>query len=628
MDSKTVEQKFQKLDEIEHCLKRPGRYLGSVTPHTAETWIVDEKSNKMTRSTITWSPALLKLFDEIISNSVDFSKTAEGKHLDTIKVTVDRLTGEISVFDNGGIVVVKHKEHDQYVPEMIFELRAGSNFDDSEDSVTTGQNGEGAGLVKIFSSIFKVTTADGKNRFEQTHSNNGRSRTQPKISTSTKNFTLIEFTPDYDRFGLSSLDEDNYKRIVKRVYDVAGCNPALKIYLNDTLIKIKDFETYINMYVDEYVYEENQHWKIGVAKSDDGFRHVSFVNGTETLIGGNHISYVADQITTKLREYFNKKHKVDVKPSDIRNHYQLFIDATIIRPRYSSQTKEDLITEIKSFGTSIEISDKMINKIVKSSIIQSILDWVHAKEAAAKAAELRKLNKDLDRTNLRKITKFTDASSKDRKNCMIMLAEGDSAANSVLSARTELIGCYALKGKPINAMGASVKDVLANKEFVDLMSVIGLKIGEKVDSLDDLRFGKIVATSDADHDGAHVFGLLVALFKKYWPEVITMGGLYRFVTPIVKVETGKDPLFFYTLDEYEKWQKHNSSKKYVSRYLKGLGSSSAKDFKLYFQDMKKHLVQITLDDVSDLDIIDLVFSKESGSADRRKKWLDLEEIPS
>ena len=166
------------------------------------------------------------------------------------------------------------------------------------------------------------------------------------------------------------------------------------------------------------------------------------------------------------------------------------------------------------------MSDKFINKLVKSSVIQNILDWVNAKEAAIKAAELRKLNKDLNRTNLRKISKFTDASNKtDRANCMIAICEGDSAANAVLSARTEMIGCYPLKGKPINALGASTKDMLANKEFVDLLQVCGLKIGERVESLDSIRFGKIALLADSDPDGSHIVGLVCAMFKKFWPEL-------------------------------------------------------------------------------------------------------------
>ena len=623
---KTVEEKFRKLDEISHVLLRPGRYIGSINPHTATTWVVDQANHKMVQSEITWCPALLKIFDEIISNSVDFSKTAEGKHVTTVKAEINKETGELSVYDDGGIVVKKHAEYDQYVPEMIFELRSGSNFDDDDDSVLTGQNGEGAALTSIFSKSFNVETCDGKKKFVQTHLENSRKKTEPKVSDSTKHYTKITFTPDYEKFGLQGLDEGNYQRLVKRVYDVAGCNPKLKVYLNGEQIKIKSFEDYIKFYTEEFVFDENAHWKVGVGHSDDGFLHVSFVNGTETLIGGNHISYVSDQITDRLREFFKKKHKVEVKPADIRQHLLLFIDATIIKPRYSSQTKEDLITEKKDFGTTFEVTDKMIGKLVKSPVIQSVLDWVTAKEEAAKRAEERKLNKDLDKANLRKITKFTDATEKEKRDqCMLFICEGDSASNAILSARTPLIGCYPLKGKPINAMGTDIKKLMENKEFVDLLAITGLKIGRKVESLSELRFGKIVSCTDADADGQHIFGLLSALIKKFWPELLEMGVFHKFVTPIMKVQIGKTEKLFYSLNEFSKWAEENKDKRYNVRYLKGLGSSTAKDFEGYFNNMDRHLVQIQVQDSSDLDIIDLVFGKENGAADRRKEWLQLED---
>ncbi len=304
MKQKTIEQKYQKLDEIDHCLKRPGRYIGSVKPNTADHWIVD--NDKMDKRVVTSIPALLKIFDEVISNSVDFSKTGEGKHLDTIKVTLNQMTGEIVVEDNGGIAVVKHSGYDQYVPEMIFELRAGSNFDDTEDSLGTGQNGEGAALTAIFSTEFEVSTCDGLNQFNQIRTNNSRQISVPKIKPSNKHHTKIRFIPDYEKFGLDGLDDQNYARLEKRVYDVAGCNPDLKIYLNGKRIAIKSFQDYVKLYTDEFVFEENDHWQVALASSDSGFNHVSFVNGTETSIGGNHISYISDQIVTSLREYLKK----------------------------------------------------------------------------------------------------------------------------------------------------------------------------------------------------------------------------------------------------------------------------------------------------------------------------------
>lgn len=624
---KTIEQRYRKLDEISHVLLRPGRYVGSVTPHTAETWTYDPDENKMTKRELTWSPALLKIFDEVISNSVDFSKTEEGKHLDTIKVTMSQTSAEISIWDNGGISVVKHKEYDQYIPEMIFELRSGSNFDDTEDSLATGQNGEGAALTAIFSEEFTVKTSDGKNSFVQTRTENSRTISEAVVKPSTKKFTEVLFIPDFVRLGMEddTFSEDNYARLVKRVADVAGCNPHLHVYLNGKRIKINNFSDYVKLYVDDFIHEENEHWKVAITNSEEGFSHVSFVNGTETITGGNHIWYISEQIVGKLREYFKKKHKVDVKPADIRNHFLLFIDAAIVRPRYSSQTKEDLITEAKAFGTSIEISDKFIQKVIKSPIVQSVLDWIEAKEHAAEAAKLRALNKDSDKANLRKITKFTDASEKiDRRNCMLMVCEGDSAANSILSARTSMIGCYPLKGKPINAMGATTKELTDNKEFTELLAITGLKIGQKVKSPDDMRFGKFVIVADSDADGRHITGLIVALIRKFWPEMFTLGMVYRFQTPLMKVQVGKDVLYFDSLPEFDSWVKKNPKKKFTSRYLKGLGTSTAADFKKYFSEMDKNLIQLTAPEKADFDVVDMVFGKDVGSSDRRKVWLDIE----
>jgi len=98
--TKTIEQKYRKLSDVEHVLIRPGRYIGSVKPHTAETWVVSEKngSPSMIRETVTWNPGLIKLFDEVISNAVDHSKRPEGKNLDTIKVVIDQKSGDIRAF--------------------------------------------------------------------------------------------------------------------------------------------------------------------------------------------------------------------------------------------------------------------------------------------------------------------------------------------------------------------------------------------------------------------------------------------------------------------------------------------------------------------------------------------------
>ena len=487
---KSIEQKFRKLSEVEHVLLRPGRYIGSITPHTEVVFTYDPSSKKMVKREITYNPGFLKLFDEVISNSVDHSKRPEGKHLDIIRVDVDPFEGSISIYDNGGIPVVKHSEYNQWVPEMIFELRAGSNFDDDDQSMLTGQNGEGAALTNIFSKKFIVETCDGKNKFKMIFEENSQDRKPPKVSPAegAKGYTRITYFPDWEKLS-TTFSEDNVTMLMKRVADVAGLNTHLKVYWNGDRIPTRAFKDYIEMHLaenEDYAYDETEHWKVGVASSDDGFQHVSFVNGTHTKIGGTHILYAGMQIWERIREHIKKKHKVDIKPSDLRQHMTLFIDCSIVNPRYSSQTKEDLITEVRDYKTSWEVPDKMISKIIKSTVIQNILDWAEAKAKQEELKELRKLNKETDKADPRRVEKFSDALEKrERHKCVLFLTEGDSAAKAVQAGRGKnpYVGSFPLRGKPLNVREKEVKRILENNEIKNLLTIIGLKLGEKVETL-------------------------------------------------------------------------------------------------------------------------------------------------
>jgi DNA gyrase/topoisomerase IV subunit B len=189
----SIEKRFKKLDDITHVLQRPSMYIGSIKPHTAKKNVFIE--DKMVVSELTYNPGLLKIFDEIITNSVDEHKRPESK-LDTIKVTISN--NKIDVWDNGGIPVVKHKDENEWIPEMIFSnLKAGSNFDDSEGRTWAGTNGVGSSLTNIFSKEFTISTCDGKNSFLQTFKNNMRERSEPVIKRKKENHTCITFIPDY-----------------------------------------------------------------------------------------------------------------------------------------------------------------------------------------------------------------------------------------------------------------------------------------------------------------------------------------------------------------------------------------------------------------------------------------------
>ena len=630
--SKTIETKYRKLSEVDHVLLRPGRYIGSITPHTAKEFLpkTDGQSSAMVESEVTYNPGFLKLFDEVISNSADHSKRAEGKHLDTIKVEIDAEAGSISIYDNGGIPVIKHSEYDQWIPEMIFELRAGSNFDDSDETMVTGQNGEGAALTNIFSHEFVVETCDGHNKFKMIFKDHSQDRKPPKVTPAegSKGYTRITYKPDFEKLGMETLDHDNQRMLIARVYQVAACNPHLKVYINGYRIPTKSFKDYIEMFGPEdfeYIYDETANWKVGVSSSEEGFQHVSFVNGTHTKIGGTHINYVANQIVEGLRAFIKKKHKIDIKPSDLKQHLRLFIDAQIVNPRYSSQTKEDLITEVKDYKTSWTIPDKMLNKIIKSSIIQSVLDWAAAKAHQEQMKELRRLNKDTNKADPRRVPKFSDALEKaDRSKCILFLTEGDSAGKSVQAGRGKnpYIGSFPLRGKPLNVRDMdSYKKILDNKEIKGILTILGLNLGEKADP-QQLRFGKVAFTTDADVDGAHISGLLLNMFEYFWPELFDMGVIHIFRTPLLKVTLkDKSVLEFFTERDFKAWDAETGSslKGWSVKYYKGLGTSTAAEFKRYFENMDNYLFRFTLNDKDDKDAIDLAFNHER--ANDRKDWL-------
>lgn len=590
-------------------------YLGAVANTTADTWVLED--GRMVESEVSWNPALLKMFDEIISNSVD-EHIKSGK-VKNIRVSTHVLTGEIVVEDDGGIPVQRHPEFNSYIPEMIFsEFRTGSNFSDDERS-GAGMNGLGAKLTSVFSKEFKVETSDGKKKFVQVFRDNLSERGNAVVQNSTTHGTKITFTPDYDRLGCD-LDQGNLKKIERRVYDVAGCNPKLKVWYNGKHIDLKSFRDYVDLFTSSSVCDELEDFTVAVsASSEESFKSVSFVNGVDTYNGGTHVDYVVNQITTKIREFIKKKHKVDVKPAVIKQQMFVFIKCRINAPMFTSQTKEFMSSEIRNYNTSYSPSDKFIKKVLESDVVQKVLDWVEGEKRRNELAELRKLNKTTQNTNfLKRIAKFDDATGKDRSKCVLALTEGDSAAKTILSARDpKAVGVFPLKGKLLNVRDIDVKKLTKNEEFQNIMAILGLKIGQKVELVDDLRFSKIVALTDQDPDGAHISGLLFNMIYTFWPELFTLGVMYRMNTPLIVAQTnGKSVEFFDTLS-YTAWAEENP--KHKRKYHKGLGGFDTKDFKRFLSEPEKYLVQITIEDEADVEALDIAFDK--SKADARKEWL-------
>jgi len=621
--TKHIQQTYQVLDEIDHIRSRSGMYVGSTTTQTSSEWVYSSKDVSMQKREISYIPAFIKIFSEILDNAIDEGKRSSS--LDMIKVDIS--FDEISVSDNGrGIPVEIHTQTGQYIAETVFSnLRAGSNFNDDEDQSLIGTNGLGSTLTNILSSSFKVESCDGKKKFTQDFWEGMRERSEPEIKTFTKTGTKITFTPDYEFFKLNGMDQDHHAKIYKKVIDAAANNLDVKFYFNGELIKFKSFDDYIALYSKDFLTDSTEDWKVGISSSD-GFDQISFINSVETYQGGTHVDYIVNQISTKLREFFKKKHKVDIKPSDIKNHIRIYISGSVNRPKFSSQTKENMISPVSEYKTTWTVSDKFIKNILKTDIVQSILDWISAKEKAQLMSDLRKANRAVDKNDPKRVEKFHDASTKNREEAILLLAEGDSAVSGLLSGRDpKTMACFPLRGKPINVTPMDLKDILENKEFKNIMTITGLQFGVKVESVSDIRFGKIIISSDQDLDGYCIRALLINAFYTFWPELFDLNVICILNTPIVKVKYKKQSISFYSIAEFDLWKEEHKSEKYESRYYKGLGTSSSSEWKDYLSNLESNMELIKPEGDIDQEIFKLHFSKEAGMSDKRKDWLEIED---
>lgn len=616
LDQDSVDEKYNLLSEREKILIRPARYVGSVEPTTQPQWLVNGKSMKLQETT--WNPAFTKLFDEVISNSTDHSKTPEGKHMTAVRVNYDEASGLLSVYDNGGIPIVIHSVHNQYIPEMIFgNMHSGSNFNDEIKSTGAGQNGEGSTLVNIFSTKFIVESADGKNEFYQEFTDNMANRTTPKIKASKKKYTRISWYVDKSKLKSDLNDNQNLQMVVRRVYEAAACNSHLKFFLNDIPIEFNNgFQDYINMHVQDAIYCENTHWEIGFATSHLGnLEHVSFVNGTASPQGGTHIDYIMDQVVTQVREHVKKKTKQDLLPGQIKNHFTVFINATVHNPRYDSQTKTCLSTNISDYGTSIKIPDKVIKEIIASPIMDSIMKWA---DARALAEENKLVAEEQKKAGVRDVEKHIEAAGDYALKKVLHLTEGDSAIGNFVECRNvEIHGGYPLRGKVMNVNGMKPIDILKNIECADMMSIIGLTIGEPVVK-ENLLYGYIVLMTDADVDGDCISGQLLNFFS-LWPELFEQGRIMRLRTPMLIVHVTskrKDDLWFYNRQDFDAWCDKNGrpNPKKVD-YIKGLGELEEED---YHRCLNSPVYQVFTLDSKDKDALQLAFGDD---ANPRKPWL-------
>ncbi|XP_058060670.1 DNA topoisomerase 2 [Anopheles bellator] len=640
---KSIEKIYQKKSQLEHILLRPDTYIGSIEMVKEQMWIYDKEANKMVQKEITYVPGLYKIYDEILVNAAD-NKQRDAK-MSTIKVEINQETNTISVWNNGqGIPVVMHKEEKMFVPTMIFgHLLTSSNYNDEEEKVTGGRNGFGAKLCNIFSTKFTVETATKQYRkcFKQTWGENMSKASEPKIKEdfNGEDYTKITFSPDLTKFKMEKLDDDIVGLLSRRAFDVAASTRGVAVYLNGSRVPVKSFKDYVDLFLKDarddvggqvkLTYESvNERWEVAVAISERGFQQVSFVNSIATTKGGRHVDYVTDMIVKQLTEVLKKKNKggVSIKPFQVKNHMWVFVNCLIVNPTFDSQTKENMTLQAKSFGSKCNLSEKFINAVAKSGIVESVLQWAKfkaqtdlAKTSGSKKSKIK---------GIPKLEDANDAGTRNSLNCTLILTEGDSAKTLAVSGLgvvgRDTYGVFPLRGKLLNVREATHKQILENAEINNLIKILGLQYKKKYLTMDDLkmlRYGKVMIMTDQDQDGSHIKGLLVNFIHTNWPELLRLPFLEEFITPIVKAtKKNGTELSFFSLPEFEEWKAETpNAHTFNIKYYKGLGTSTSKEAKEYFQNMERHRILFRYEDTGDDDAIMMAFSKKA--VDQRKDWL-------
>ena len=618
-------ESVQKLTHIEHILKRPDSYVGPVEQGTEPYWILN--GSTFTKKNLKYSPALLKIFDEILVNAID-RNSLHPKQVSSISISIDKDMGSVTIENNGplgGIGVRMHEKEGLWNPELVFgHLLTSTNYDDSQKRIVGGRNGYGAKLANIYSSDFSVIIKDHetKQTYTQKWSKNMTVCDPPKIKkhSGATSSVAITFTPEWKRFGMSKMDDTIYKIFQKRVWDANICTTQnCKVKFNGDILPKQNFEAYAKMHegVQDVASVSGDRWSVCIGPSENGLEQVSFVNGLCTMKGGTHVDHVANHIANAIIDDMAKK--IKLKPQQVKNAFTIFVKATLENPTFSSQVKSECTSKSPDFGSKFEPPKNFVKNVLKTGIADELT-------ALSKFKEMKELKKT-DGARKSKITgipKLDDANkagTAQSGKCTLIVTEGDSAKTLAVSGLSVVgrdhYGVFPLRGKCKNVRDSSVAQLTSNQEFNDLKKILGLQQGKEYTSVSELRYGRLMIMTDADNDGSHIKGLILNMIHYFWPSLLKLNFVVSMVTPIIKATKGSDTKSFYTDSAFRTW--YGSGKQgWKIKYYKGLGTSTSAEAREYFKKIQDLTVKFDVDTMTD-DSIVLAFDKKK--ADARKSWL-------
>ena len=620
-------ESVQKLTHIEHILKRPDSYVGPVDLNVEPYWVLNSNKSQFEKKNLKYSPALLKIFDEILVNAID-RNSMHPKNVSSISVDIDKDSGAVSIENNGplgGIGVRMHEKEGMWNPELTFgHLLTSTNYDDSKKRVVGGRNGYGAKLTNIYSSEFSIVIKDHENKqtYSQKWSKNMTVCEPPKIKkhSGATSSVSITFVPDWRRFGLSKMENAIYKIFQKRVWDANICTtPNCKVKFNGDVLPKQNLDTYAKMHegVENVTSVNGDRWSVCIGPSENGLEQVSFVNGICTTKGGTHVDHVASLVAAGIIEEMAKK--IKLKPQQVKNTFNIFVKATLENPTFSSQVKSECTLKAQDFGSKFELPKTFVKNVLKTGIADELT-------ALSKFKEMKELKKT-DGARKSKITgipKLDDANkagTAQSGKCTLIVTEGDSAKTLAVAGLSVVgrdhYGVFPLRGKCKNVRDSSVAQLTSNQEFNDLKKILGLQQGKEYMSVSELRYGRLMIMTDADNDGSHIKGLILNMIHYFWPSLLKLNFVVSMVTPIIKASKGSESKSFYTDSAFRTWYGDGKAGWRI-KYYKGLGTSTSAEAREYFKKIQDLTVKFDMDTMTDDSII-LAFDKKK--ADARKTWL-------
>jgi DNA gyrase subunit B len=587
---------IQVLEGLSAVRKRPGMYIGS-----------------------TDTRGLHHLINEVVDNSID---EAQAGFCTQVDVTL-HADGTCSVRDNGrGIPVEIHPKYNKPALEIVMTiLHAGSKFDRNTYKVSGGLHGVGLHVVNALSEWFEVKVRRDGHEYFQRYERGAPIAPLKIIGTADGTGTEQRFKPDATVFETVVFERSTVER---RLKDLSFLNPQVTLELTDERDGshqtfhhaggISEFVQDLNASLNPlfptpiYFHTKRDTTDIEVAlQYNDGYNEtlLAFVNDIHTADGGTHVVGLRSALTRTLNDYarergFIKGEKEGLSGEDVREGLACVLSVKVLEPQFEGQTKARLgNSEVKGQVESA-VNQKLAeffeeNPSVAQTLIMKAVQASQAREAARKARELTRRKGLLEGGGLP--GKLADCHSRDPSVCELFIVEGDSAGGTAKQGRDrEFQAVLPLRGKILNVEKARLDRMLQNEGIRTLITAIGIGIGEEID-LAKLRYHKIIMMTDADVDGSHIRTLLLTLFYRKMPELISEGHVYIAQAPLYRLQKGQKITYAYSDGERDKALQEMGSKGITVQRYKGLGEMNADQLRdTTMKPGHRSLLRVTVED--------------------------------